>query len=960
MIFATPLALLGLLVGVASANPVADVDRAPDGVHSAVEYAGKAGSSGRWASGFTVVNDSHAPVHAGTRFRLALGGEHLYFLAEASEPVAGEPITRHTGPDGQLWKDDSLELFIQTGPDPSSAFQLILNAAGEFTGRRLLQFGIMSQPWSPRISVDSRIIKGGWAVAAAIPLADLSPDPKRREWRVQVARNRPGRKGVESQVSVWAPSTGGLQDFATFGTARLPDVDLSEFAWELSDAGPARIVRSENGRTLERRVALVNKSPAYRTVILESVSESSGLANRCSLGIAPGRTTSVVLRYDLGERTSVEEYFSDRVLAGKKSGRTLAARNAEVRAAYEPWRIELRNPGYRSTIFASQNLNRLDGFFHLLDDGMEVEKIEVKLTGDGKSLPGTIQKEAPGRWAFSIDGIAPLAPGIYQLELHGTSGPGEFTAHRTIYKVEKQDGEVWIDANGVVHRNGKPLAAYGFIFGSGSFTRHFPDMHGTIFGPVYPSYPLDEDALRHAIERNAKIGLLSFVYVPPAFKPGTSRGPGEAPLTDKDREAFRALTKALFGNPNVVGYYLWDEPELHAIHSRRLREIYDILRENDPYKPVIILNNTAAGVRDYIETCDISMPDPYVWFIAGAGSALPMGGIGTYLDGIPLGTDSFRARWITPQAFDGEYFGRAGNRGPTAEEMRTQQTLALIHGVTGIVWYPSYLSVDEPGVKTSITYLSREFRWLFDWRVNAPPRRPASVTQGSAAFLDGGSFPILLAANPAWTDTSVTIRDDLFRVHRDWVETGTKKTVRAEEGKLSLDLSAYQSGVFVPAGAEIPTELDWNSVLQKEENILAAAKNPKNIAHRENGGIARLIRPSGNVSRIMAFVDGINIPPLEGGRGYHAREVTPDTIVEVDFSKNRRPRIIRIHHSNILDAECQIRSGGEWKKAGALAFNSDQPVAELNLNGSEADAVRLIINKTKENRLIIHEIEVFE
>jgi|GEM_PF-6424959 len=953
-------AILGLLAGAAAASPVVVINRAPDGVANAKDYANKIGRpADGWASGFNVLNDPQTAAGAETRFRLALGGEHLFFLAEAAEPVPGGPVASRTGPDGALWKDDSVELFIQTGSDPSSAFQLIVNAAGQFTGRRLLQFGIMSQPWTPRVSTDARGIRGGWAVAAAIPLAELSPNPDRKEWRVQVARNRPGRQGVESEITAWAPSTGGLSDFAAFGSATLPDgVDLSRFAWEFADVGTPRIVQGKGGRLLERQVSLVNRTPVYRTVVLESASGGSKLSTRRSLGIAPGRTSSVTLQYELGGRVSVEERFFDRILAGEE---TLAARNTEVRAAYEPWRIELRNPGYRATIFASQKLERLEGFFQLLDEGMRAGSIDAKLTGDGVSLVGMVRAVESGRWAFAIAGIASLAPGTYQLEINGNSVGGSFAARRTVHKLEGQDGEVWIDANGVVHRNGDPLPAYGFIFGGGRVAERHPGLHANIFGPIYPTFPLKPKALLRSIEENARRGLLSFVYVPPAFRAGTTRGQGETPLTHEDREAFQALAKTLFGNPNVVGYYLWDEPELHAVHPRRLREIYDILRENDPYKPVILLNNTVEGVRDYIETCDISMPDPYVWFVAGAGSALPMHSIGAYLDEIPLGGgDSFRARWVTPQAFDGEYYGRTGNRGPTAEEMRTQQTLALIHGAAGFIWYPSYLTVDEPGVRASISYLSREFRWLFDWRAKAVPRSPAGVTHGEAAFFDSGNFPVLLASNPAWATASVTIRDDVFQKHRDWVEVGAGKTVRADGGRLRLALGKHQSGIFVPAGATIPPDLDWKAVLQTEREILAAAKNPKNIAHRDNGGVARLIRPSGDATRIMAVVDGIAVPPEEGGRGYHDRRFVPGMIAQVDFAKERRPAVIRIHHSNILEAVVQVRTGGEWKDAGAPTFGADQSVAELSLDGTATDAVRVIINKTKSNRLIIHEIEILE
>ncbi len=954
------LLVLFALSSLALATPQVAMEQAPPGVRDAEAYAAVARKDARnWESGFCLMGESDKPARQATRFRLAIGEAHLFFVAEARE--ASAELKFQTGnAKREIWKEDSIELFLQPGSDPSVAFQLLVNAKGDFDGYRLLQFGIMTEPWRPKLSMATWRGEHYWGVVLAIPLAELGPDPQRREWRVQVARNRPGRDQSPGELTVWAPTSAGLREFSSFGTAVLPkEVDLRPFAWLLeSIPGDQRVVRSKDqtGYQLERRLSITNETGAYRSVVMESTVDDAVV--RKALAVPPGRARQVTLVYDLQENTSIKGYAVDRLLAGKEADQLLAFRSEEIAAGYEPWHLEVETPGYRSLIFESQNLEKVKAVFRVSDGESELTGLAAAWEGEDVSLPARMRPQADGGWSVEVDGIAALSPGIYQLVVTGNSAEGPFKVTQTIRKLERQDGEVWIDAKGIVHRDGLPFGAYGFVFGGGGRVRHHPGLQANAFAPVYAD---NKELMFKRISANAGHGIVSFVYVPTAGPQGTRKGQGNKPLSAEERESFEELATTLAGNPDVMGYYLWDEPELHDVHPVRLKEIYEILRENDPHKPVVILNNSVAGVRDYLPTCDISMPDPYVWFLRGGGSAQPMESIGMHLEPIPIGSPSFQARWVTPQAFDGEYFGRAGNRGPTAEEMRTQQVSALIEGVSGVLWFSSFLTMDEPGVRASITYLSKEFQWLFNWRQRSLPRKLSELTGGQAAWFDGEKTPVLLIVNTEWKLASLTVSDDAIAAHRSWVEIGTGEAYPADGRRLTLPLQPYQSRILVPAGTKRPDGLDWKAVLRYEQELWAATRPaPANMAHRDHGGMARLITPKGGIHRVMAMIDGIIVTPEEGGRGYHHYIFQPGTMVQIDFSQPIVPKRLVIHYANFLEGTLQLLMDGKWVEQGALHPKGDRLEVGIDSGGVKVEALRLVIAKVPSNRLIIHEIEVLQ
>lgn len=69
-------------------------------------------------------------VAAKTEAYLCYDKDNFYIAVQCFEPVPGDIIAKVKKHDGSVWKDDSIELFLDTNNDMKTYFQLVVNPAG--------------------------------------------------------------------------------------------------------------------------------------------------------------------------------------------------------------------------------------------------------------------------------------------------------------------------------------------------------------------------------------------------------------------------------------------------------------------------------------------------------------------------------------------------------------------------------------------------------------------------------------------------------------------------------------------------------------------------------------------------------------------------------------------------------------------------------------------------------------
>ncbi len=914
---------------------------------------------GTWQRSFQTLATAQ-PANPDTAFRLLSDGNTLYFSAKADEP-GGKVMAEERERDGAVWKDDVLELFLQTGDDRSEFFQILVNARGVVTDIRYGQGGhTKERQWNTTARAATQIGPEGWTVELAIPLAELAIDPALEQWGVQVARERVPRGEGSQRITMWPASADALARPDSFGVLKLPSFDRQLLGWKLMP-GPARVVRREGGYFLRQSIKVLNRTGKYRNLMLHSfLPDGEKTRGKKMFGLADGKSADVETEIALGDQPGFAGTLRHEVTLANAPERMLAFASTEVDADYLPAELKLLAPGYRASIFASQNLKTIEAELHQVDESLSLSDLRAVLQGqDGKERNAVVTSLAPHRWGIAVPQADTLAEGSYTLVVEFKTDGRPLRLERTITRLPFRAGEVWIDRNGFLFREGKPFPVYGFCFGNWMQMdeNRFPGMALTLAAPVWAVAPFK--SMVKEIEHLAQHGVYSAVYIAAGSKTGYTPM-GKVPLTAQERDEYRSVARAARDHPFVLAYYLFDEPEANGMHPVRLQEIYQLIREEDPHRPVILLNNSLEGVRDYQACADILAPDPYPLFLEGGSSSRPMERVGLFLDEIVTGKESFRARWLTPQGFNYGNYNAEGNRGPTAREMRLQQIIGLIHGVSGISWYTEYLIWDEPGAFASLPYLSQEFHALFPLLVRQPVERLDAGEGWAAALSHRDEESILLVANLLYHEREVTIRDPRLAGVEQWSRLGSAEKIPGAKGEITLRLQPYEGVILVAQGVPVPEDLQWTKVEEMEAAAWKASLVPGNIAHRSQGTKVTGVGTSRSLHLRPTMVnDGMKDPR---GAGFEQSAFQSGMGVELNFGSPRRPARLLVIGSNIEKARVeQEGADGSWEEIATLT-GGEEFILETSLPARETQRLRLMIESLQvgKSKLQIREIEIYE
>ncbi len=914
-----------------------------------------------WAKDFRGMNTLAAPLQK-TQVALLADGANLYVVAKSAES-SNDVVATVEEADGAIWRDDSIELFIRANKDESCYLQVMANTIGFITDNAYAQGGFVKDAsWSSGASAVSVRTRDGWTMVLKVPLASLQIDPGMDHWYVQVIRNRPARDKDLSQITTWPAAPEGLQNPASFAAVSLPkEMDTRKFAWVLTPKSYS-ITKAEDGFTLVQKFQVTNNTGRFHTVKITSLLEGDqDRLGTQDLGLATGKGAEIAVRTPLGTQRKVKGAVRHRLSPVNSEETVLASNTSYVEYEYAPARLVLDVPGYRADLFQTQRHQTIEARLVQQDHAVAISSIQAVLQGEnGNEMTAEVSPVADGEWQVKVPGVDQLTPGEYHLAASFSTPDGQSEIRRRIRKLPYREGETWIDKRGLVRREGKPLPIYGFLFGHWrQLTRdRIPsDMFYNFAGPLRIRPPFNE--MKKAVTKLHDFGLFVALDVPTASKQGFAKGLGNTPLTPKEREEYIAIIKAAADRPEFAAWYLYDEPEIHGIGPDRMREIYELFVEHDPWRPVIILNAFTDSTRDYQYGADISNPDPYPLFLEGRGASRTLNYIGKFLDEIQTGEESYRAKWVTPQAFNYAFFGRTGNRAPSAREMRTQQVIALIHGATGVTWYPEYLAWDEAGVASSISYLSNEYKALFPHLIAKPPEILRTEDGLEAGLMMSHGYSILLLANPFWETRSFTVTDSRFATVTNWRHLGSDNTLSPSGPTIAVTLAPHESTILVSPEFPVPTNLDWAAVETAEAEILRQAVVPGNIAHISTGAKATLVGASG-ISPMPFVINGINDPRSTGWVGPIFK---PGQGIEITFPKAAKAARVRIFGANIALATVMIKKGEQWIEKAQIKASDNEGPLEATWSGEETTAVRLIasaINPSREPKLSIREVEIYE
>ncbi|MCL4501559.1 MAG: hypothetical protein M1438_06840 [Deltaproteobacteria bacterium] len=195
------------------------------------------------------------------------------------------------------------------------------------------------------------------------------------------------------------------------------------------------------------------------------------------------------------------------------------------------------------------------------------------------------------------------------------------------------------------------------------------------------------------------------------------------------------ISKELGGAPELLGFYIEDEPEGRSVPPEKMKALKESLKRDHPgvlTAAAMLRPQMAAAYRD---SADIFMLDPY------PVPHMPLTWMAETLDEAARQVSRQRL-WAVIQAFGGEKYVKDGwPRRPTYLEMRCLTYLAIVHGARG-VFYFSYPEVrQDDQAWQGLTRIAGQLRELAPWLT--VPNEPGKLRleMASAFRADAGGNP---------------------------------------------------------------------------------------------------------------------------------------------------------------------------------------------------------------------------
>ena len=729
-----------------------------------------------------------APAQSAEKWSLSHDAHEIVFNAEV--PASGD-VALFLDPEGL----GTTIYRLVFSPDGS-----VRSAAANDDNTNRDRF-VIDDDWRSHAKAKVKRADGGWRLEAKIPFGAFPRvAASAKSWGVNVSRDE----------KVTRPKEYERREFPKLDRA-LYDAETLDFDF--------KVRRADRGLCAAVSVP-VRAAPGYPRSFTVAAELSGAGACETPVEVTSKRTALASLSIPCGA-----------VAVGSTAKLTLSLRSADgvlvgetrrdVKIEYSPVRIRMTAPYYRDCVFETMKLARLEGEV-VLEEGTG-KPLEITISGPGtRDVVRVRSATATNRFSFAFAG---KAKGDYTIKAAGAS--------KRIRNLPYQPGEVWIDSDKVVHRDGERMFPFGWY--SETFGRMY---NGVNIAQTYWIYMKDVaqlDAFTDEAERNGCGLIISPMqnFMPESHEKLFGKAAAKKPFDADGLGAMRRKALVMFaerarGKKGFFGYYLQDEPEGRDLSPAFFREAKRILEEVDPYHPTIIVNFTVDGIRRFSESADIMCPDTYPVYIVNG----PIVGkfLNTYnwcLAASACGTGAM----FSPQAFDWDYKvdKRKVTRGPTYLELRTQSLIALAADVRGLMLYSRY-SMNTPSehLRLGPEFLIREILESRDLFLSSSEAveveaNPSGCQVVAAAKRRGGEM-LLIAANFSYKKVEATFSSPLLP--KTLYVGGEKDGICVSGGRFKDVLGPYEAKVY----HSVRRDFSARAAAAEIDAAEAARRKPGNLA----------------------------------------------------------------------------------------------------------------------------------
>ena len=982
-------ALLTLFVG-STAVSGAEI-KAPE-----LKAAPKSGSimnaPGNFYSDFkTSGTNQNAPVQ--TFYKVYHDNKNLYVAIKAMEPAVERMVRPKMADDSpDLWRTDYVELnFIHRG-DEKRLYKIMVDtngtvaeASGEDDNTGLSKFAMDFAFASHTKVLSHSVNKDNWTLELAIPLGAFHSGDSGNylPLNMQISRARragvdaEGRKTQELTVS-HATSNVSFSEVRSFVPLELANFKGDAFTWQLNDAA-FKTYRKDGNIVLEANCSVINCGKRFsfckvRGVLLDRDGNTGAEAAQAT-GTQPKKMVAFKLPLTVkknGEHKLRMELYSSR-------GDLLCEKFRTVMIDYQSIAINMITPWYRDNIYASMpKIDKIEAEI-LLEENIG-KPLEVTLTG-----PNNFAKTLTLPQAQKVNKIAfdfkDMPDGDYYLKAG--------SAVKRIRKLPFRTGEVWLDRQGILRREGKkylPLGVFNIPHNKAEGLNISLFFVSPFRSPAKMKEFLDGC---HAAGRPAWIYPYHNFPVPYNYSwaPFTAVDKLKATLNAEQKDILRNYVKLVDNHPGFFGHFLADEPEGRNENPLFLQEVHDVLREADPYHPTLINHYGVEGVAKYKGIADIVGLDCYWDTFKDNNFAWPPD---ISYRNAKKASEQGKCLVFILQAFDWGHTNRFGgkSRAPTFDEMRAQMYMAFLGNARGIVPF-SYTTTGgtfSNHLRIGLLHLMKEPAAMTDVLLEksdmAAVKAPKGIIAGVKRF--GDTF-VVIAVNATYNTVDAKIQAN-FTLPSEMKVASEKRSVKTANNVISDQFGPMATHIYI--AGNIPSDAADIAAINaeikaaddarfKKGNLAAAGELSRAEIYDYKNGIIPAGIPkataSSSVNRMQeaacAYLlqDGLceTIAP-PAWNVWTPRSDDRQPWIQYDFGKKVKFSKVTVwstiakdgEKSPVIAAEVQIIKGGKWITI-AKIDNNTQPTFTIPFPTEEADKVRLLITKTRKLPAL-SEVEVFE
>ncbi|MDD5705236.1 MAG: hypothetical protein PHR35_04885, partial [Kiritimatiellae bacterium] len=886
----------------------------------------------------------------------------VYFLVKAGEPDVGK--LRKDVPqvlDAAVWGNDDVEIFVDPLGDRNEYAQFAVNPAGVRSEFYFIESGNTGRAmYNPKWDAAATIGKDGYVVEVFIPYAalycrKLKEGPQ--DWVFSVARQR--LAGSEFMYTAFShpPSDKGFHDIKSWGHLKGVTVPADRYVYTAGKAPTVSMTKDASGAYQAFVAAEIrNLSNKMGEVVLGCTVEGKLLDRRLTI------PANAAASAELGPYT-VKTFGKKEVWVnchGAATNDLLFANLYVARFNYEPLKITVTEPAYRNAIYFTENIKAIQAEIglNMPEAKLAGATLETKfLAADEQVLFSKQDALSAGlrRIAVSIPADK-LGEGEYRLAAALKDKAGAVIEETTapIRKLGKAPGvEARVGKDGKVIIEGVPVLIRGMAVGFGYLVPAgaLPAIRcprAMNFAPAIDNVGADRNCYYYFTTLDRMPGL-------------EAAAKQDARLPEETKKRVLEVIRENRFARNLIGYYLSDEPECRSLSPDTLKELYQFVKENDPWRFCIIVSRSPAT---YVDCCDVICPHPYVGPLMDVEGRRTTGRDAAYVhmimtEAIEGIAGRAKALWIMPQIFS--YYNLSPTMFPDCVMPDFDQARwAILGGIankaTGMTPFAFYDYWNEIETRVGVTYLFELLAWLDSPLMDGKDVPLAVACSEGAVDAIGKAAPdgelYVVAANRSDVTLTATFKSEAFKSRKRMNVVGENRSVAIRDG-------AFEDR-FVLNGAHVYTTLEalpyMKSVDEVKAELAALRTNYDKGNLLRNGSTDWAVGIDGRNARLYGdqLADGC----VDTGGWFPA--YTSRTEFDLVFPKGVKFHKFVFYSYNIESATLQVWDSGKWTD---LKTWNDMQGFKQTWEGDRKETVkmRLRVNRLKprEQMPSVTEVELY-